>query len=125
MIKVVCKGDYSKAFKYFSKLREAAQVRVLEKYGREGVEALRSATPKRSGKTADSWTFTVERTDGSAAIYWENSNTNKGVNIAVILQYGHGTGTGGYVQGIDYINPSLKPIFEKIADDAWREVTEA
>lgn len=125
MIKVVCKGDYGKAFKFFDKLRAAAQVRVLEKYGQKGVEALRSATPKRSGKTADAWTYTVERSNGSAAIYWENSNINKGVNIAVIIQYGHGTGTGGYVKGIDYINPSLQPIFDQLAEDAWREVTEA
>lgn len=125
MVKVVCKGDYSKAFKYFNKLHEAAQIRALEKYGREGVRELEKATPKDSGRTADSWSFTVERTDESAVIYWKNSNINKGVNIALILQYGHGTGTGGYVRGIDYINPALEPVFDKLADDAWREVTQA
>ena len=125
MVKVVCKGDYSKAFKLFSRLHEAAKIKALEKYGQMGCEALRDATPSRSGKTADSWTYRVERSAGSAAIYWENTNVNKGVNIAVIIQYGHGTGTGGYVQGIDYINPAITPVFEKIADEAWREVTQA
>lgn len=125
MIKVVCKGDYKKANKFFSNLQQASQVRNLDKFGREGVEALRNATPSRSGKTADSWSYTIERSNGSISISWTNSNVNKGVNIAIILQYGHGTGTGGYVKGIDYINPALEPIFQKIADDAWKEVTKA
>ena len=124
MVKIVCKGDYKKAQRYFTKLREAAQIKVLEKYGQKGVDELRKATPKRSGKTADSWTYSVERKDGSATITWENTNVNKGVNIAVIIQYGHGTGTGGYVKGIDYINPAITPIFEQLADEAWREVTQ-
>lgn len=125
MIKVVCKGDYKKANRYFSKLHKAAEGKDLDKYGKEGVEALRNATPKESGKTADSWSYTIEKTDGAITINWENSNINQGVNIAVILQYGHGTGTGGYVKGIDYINPALAPIFDKIAENAWREVTKA
>ena len=93
-------------------------------YGQRGVNALAAATPKDTGLTAASWYYEVERTDNDLAIYWKNSNTNNGVNIAVILQYGHGTNGGGYVRGIDYINPALRPIFEEIANDVWEEVTE-
>ena len=125
MIKVVCKGDYKKADRYFSKLRKAAEMKELDKYGQEGVEALATATPKESGLTAESWSYRIERSDGAISIYWENTNVNQGVNIAIILQYGHGTGTGGYVQGVDYINPALTPIFERIADEAWKEVSRA
>ena len=96
--------------------------KILEKYGQMGVEALRSATPIDSGKTAESWGCEISvRTEGGT-IHWTNTNQNKGVYIAVILQYGHGTGTGGYVQGIDYINPAIRPVFDKIAEEAWMEV---
>ena len=125
MIKVVCKGNYNKANKFFSNLQKASEMKGLDKYGQEGVEALATATPKESGLTAESWTYRIERSDGSISIYWENTNVNQGVNIAIILQYGHGTGTGGYVQGVDYINPALTPIFERIADEAWKEVSRA
>ena len=125
MIKVVCKGNYKKADTFFSKLLKASNLDFLDKYGQKGVDALKSATPMESGLTADSWSYRIEKTNGSATIYWENSNINEGVNIAVILQYGHGTGTGGYVAGRDYINPAIQPIFDEIADDAWREVTKA
>lgn len=94
----------------------------LAKYGELGVEALAANTPKDSGKTAGSWYYTIEKNRDSVTISWENRNVNDGVVIAAILQYGHGTGTGGYVRGIDYINPSMKPVFQQIADDAWREV---
>lgn len=97
--------------------------KILDKYGRLGVEYLSSNTPKRSGKTAASWDYDIEERNGDYTIVWTNSNTNQQVNIALILQYGHGTGTGGYVRGIDYINPAMKPIFDNIADDAWKEVT--
>lgn len=98
---------------------------ILEKYGSKGVSALSSATPIDSGLTASSWTYVVEVKGESATIHWMNTNSNKGVNIAVILQYGHGTGTGGYVQGRDYINPAMRPIFDQIAEEAWREVVNA
>ena len=98
---------------------------LLEQYGQAGAEALASATPVDSGKTAASWGYEIEETPGGVSIYWTNSNIQDGVNIAVILQFGHGTGTGGYVRGIDYINPALRPIFEQIADKAWKEVTSA
>lgn len=95
------------------------------KYGIEGVEALASSTPVDSGKTADSWSYEIVGKKTSASIIWNNSNVNNGVPIAIILNYGHGTGTGGYVAGREYISPAIQPIFDKIADDAWREVTNA
>lgn len=117
------KGDFSKASRYLERLKEATKLGVLDKYGREGVAALASATPTEIGLTASSWSYTIERQNGSVAIVFENSNINKGVPIAIILQYGHGTGTGGWVQGRDYINPAIQPIFDKMADEAWKEVT--
>lgn len=123
MISIRQKGDFSKLSRYFERVREAARLGVLDKYGREGVAALASATPAKTGKTANSWTYGIERQNGSAAIVFRNTNINKGVPIAIILQTGHGTGTGGWVQGRDYINPAIQPIFDKIADSAWKEVT--
>ena len=117
------KGDFSKLNRYFERVKEAAKIGVLDKYGRAGVAALASATPVKSGKTANSWTYEIERQNGSASIVFHNTNINQGVPIAIILQYGHGTGTGGWVQGRDYINPAIQPIFDKLADDAWKEVT--
>lgn len=125
MISFRQKGDFSKLSRYFEKVRESAKVGVLDKYGREGVAALSSATPVESGTTASSWYYEIERNNGSVSIVFNNSNINKGVPIAIILQYGHGTGTGGWVQGRDYINPAIQPIFDRIAEDAWREVTKA
>lgn len=117
------KGDFSKLNRYFERVKEAAKIGVLDKYGRAGVAALASATPVKSGKTANSWTYEIERQNGSASIVFHNTNINQGVPIAIVLQYGHGTGTGGWVQGRDYINPAIQPIFDKLADDAWKEVT--
>ena len=122
MISFRQKGDFSKRTNYFEKVKEAARLSILDKYGREGVAALASATPVESGKTADSWYYEVKRQNGSATISFYNSNVNEGVPIAIILQYGHGTGTGGWVEGRDYINPAIQPIFDQIVDDAWREV---
>lgn len=99
--------------------------KILQKYGQQGVAALSAATPVESGTTANSWSYEIKTSGQSATIYWSNSNVNKGVNIAVILQFGHGTGTGGYVQGRDYINPAMRPIFDKIAEEAWMEVVKA
>jgi hypothetical protein len=117
------KGDFSKASRYLERLKEAAKLDVLDKYGREGVAVLASATPTETGLTASSWTYEIERKGNSVSIVYKNSNINKGVPIAVILQYGHGTGTGGWVQGRDYINPAIQPVFDRIADEAWKEVT--
>ena len=117
------KGDFAKLTRYLEQINKAAKISNLDKYGQEGVAALASATPMDSGKTASSWKYEVERKDGSIAIVFYNTNINKGVPIAIILQYGHGTRNGGWVQGRDYINPAIQPIFDKIAEDAWREVT--
>lgn len=125
MISFRQKGDFSKLNRYFEKVREAARIGVLDKYGRAGVAALASATPTETGNTAASWHYEIKRQNGSVALEFYNSNVNKGVPIAIILQYGHGTGTGGWVEGRDYINPALQPIFDKLAEDAWKEVTKA
>ena len=117
------KGDFSKLTRFLEKAKEVVRLGDLDKYGREGVAALASATPIESGRTASSWYYQVENKNGSASITFYNSNVNKGVPIAIILQYGHGTRNGGFVQGRDYINPAIQPIFDKIADEAWREVT--
>lgn len=108
---------------WLMKLKNSQTERILKKYGDEGVNALASATPYDSGETAASWGYEIEKTGSGYSIHWVNDHINQGVNIALILQYGHGTGTGGYVQGRDYINPAIAPIFDKIAEDAWREVT--
>ena len=123
MITIRQRGDFSKLNKYFERVKEAAKIGVLDKYGRAGVAALASATPTRTGQTAASWSYEVTRQNGSVAIEFKNSNVNKGVNIAIILQYGQGTGTGGWVEGRDYINPAIQPIFDQLADEAWKEVT--
>lgn len=117
------KGDFSKTASYLQKLKNAKIIRILERYGQEGVAALSSATPVDTGLTASSWYSTVEVDAVSAKLIFCNSHVNKGVNIAVILQYGHGTGTGGWVEGRDYINPTIQPIFDKIVEQAWGEVT--
>ena len=116
-------GDFSKTKRYFERVKAAARLSILDKYGREGVAALASATPTETGKTASSWFYEISHDKGSATITFSNSNINKGVPIAIILQYGHGTGTGGWVEGRDYINPAIQPIFDKIANEAWKEVT--
>lgn len=123
MISFRQKGDFSKLNKYFERVKESARIGVLDKYGREGVAALASATPVESGKTASSWYYDIKRQNGSVSLEFKNSNIIGNVPIAIILQYGHGTGTGGWVQGRDYINPAIQPIFDKIAENVWREVT--
>ena len=123
MIVLSSKGDFSKATRYFEKLKETAKLGVLDKYGREGVAALSSATPVETGLTASSWEYKIKHSDSSASIEFSNSNINNGVPIAIILQYGHGTGTGGWVQGRDYINRAIRPVFDKIVEDLWKEVT--
>lgn len=123
MISVRQKGDYARLTRYLEKIKRSARMDILDRYGREGVAALASATPVDTGLTAASWYYEIRLAKGSATISFFNSNIQNGVPIAIILQYGHGTGTGGYVQGRDYINPALQPVFEKLANDAWREVT--
>lgn len=123
MIVLKNKGDFSKTTNFLKRITKLDYKSILSKYGKMGVDALAKATPIDTGLTASSWSYEIVEDDGGATIYWKNSNVVKGVSIAVILQYGHGTGTGGYVEGTDYINPALRSIFEGIADDAWKEVT--
>lgn len=123
MISFRQKGDFSKTLKYLDRIRDPIKMGILDKYGREGVKALSSATPVDSGVTANSWYYKIEKDNKSAKVVFYNSHINKGVLIAIILQYGHGTGTGGWVQGRDYINPAIRPIFDKMANEIWREVT--
>ena len=117
------KGDFSNLTRFLERAKEVVHMGDLDKYGRAGVEALASATPVDSGETANSWYYEVTNSNGSAKITFNNSNIQNGVPIAIILQYGHGTGTGGWVEGRDYINPAIQPIFDEIANNAWREVT--
>ena len=122
MIKITQKGDFSKAEMFLDRLREGINNSIFDKYGKMGVEALRNATPVDTGLTAASWSYQVKYAKDSVTIEFHNSHINKHVNIALILQYGHGTGTGGWVEGRDYINPALQPIFDQMAEEAWREV---
>jgi hypothetical protein len=116
------KGDFRRTSDFLKRANRLNLDAILNQYGQEGVEALRAATPKDTGTTANSWSYTVHKGTGSITITWSNSNIVDGVPIAVILQYGHGTRNGGYVQGTDYINPAMKSIFDKIAQRAWEEV---
>ncbi len=115
-------GDFSKFNKYTERLKEVVKLGDLNKYGRAGVNALKNATPKDTGLTADSWSYQIVRTKDQVSIQFNNSNIQNGVPIAIILQYGHMTKNGGWVEGLDYINPSVRPIFEDIANEAWKEV---
>lgn len=123
MITFKQKGDFSKLTNYLEKVKEVVKLGNLDKYGREGVEALSSATPKDTGLTANSWYYEIKREKDSVSITFNNSHVNKGVPIAIILYYGHGTRNGGWVEGIDYIKPAIRPVFQKIANQAWEEVT--
>ena len=117
------KGDFSKTTNFLKKAKQLNIKRVLESYGQAGVSALASATPVETGLTASSWSYKIEQTNTSATLVFCNSNIQNGVPIAIILQYGHGTRNGGWVEGRDYINPAIQPIFDKITESAWREVT--
>lgn len=123
MIKFKHKGDFSKLTGYFEKVKEAVKLSDLDKYGREGVALLASATPIETGETAGSWGYKIEHSSGSARICFYNSNIHDGFPVAIMLQYGHGTRNGGWVEGRDYINPAIQPLFDKIVEDAWKEVT--
>ena len=117
------KGNFKKTDDFLGRAQKGIDARVLHKYGKEGVAALASATPVDTGLTANSWYYKIERRQGSVAVVFCNSNIQNGVPIAIILHYGHGTRFGGWVEGIDYINPTVKPIFKQLVKDAWREVT--
>lgn len=125
MITISSKGEFKNTDKFLKTMSEGQIFKSLGKYGQEGVNALASATPKDSGLTAGSWSYEVLNTRGIYSIIWSNTHVVDGRPIAILLQYGHGTGTGGYVAGRNYINPALRPVFDRIAKDVWREVTSA
>lgn len=123
MITIKHHGGFKRTEGMFKRMSKFEIRSILNKYGDKGVAALAAATPKDTGLTASSWEYQVSKTGTGYSITWNNTNVNNGVNIALILQLGHGTGTGGYVQGVDYINPALASIFEQLADEAWQEVS--
>ena len=125
MISFRQKGDFSKLTRFLERAKNLVHLSDLDRYGREGVAALASATPVDTGKTAASWYYDIKINKESASITFNNTNIQNGVPIAIILQYGHGTRNGGWVEGRDYINPVIQPIFDKIAEEAWKEVTKA
>lgn len=121
MVTLTSTGDFSKLTGFFNRCLEIANLGILDKYGRLGVQALAAATPVDSGRTAQSWEYKITHTDTGVNLEFWNYNINDGVPIALILQYGHGTGTGGWVEGRDYINPALRPVFDSILNDVWKE----
>lgn len=125
MITLRQRGDFSNLTSFFERIKEAIKLSDLDKYGREGVSALMSATPKDTGKTAESWKYNIVHRNNSVSIEFTNDNlTENKIPIAILLQYGHATRNGGFVRGIDYINPALRPLFERMAEEAWREVSQ-
>jgi hypothetical protein len=123
MINATSTGSFDKTIKFLESLEPKKLFASLERHGRAGVDALSRATPAETGETAKSWGYRVIHTTGRHSIIWYNTHEEDGVNIAVIIQYGHGTGTGGYIQGHDYVNPAIRPIFDQILEDVWRQVT--
>ena len=123
MVKITHKGDFSRVTAYLKKAKKGVSIKSLDKYGKAGVAALAAATPVDTGLTASSWSYEIENKNGVVRISFTNSNIQNGVPIAIILNYGHGTGNGGWVEGRDYIDPAIQPIFDELVNDAWREVT--
>lgn len=130
MIKIIHKGDFKNLEKFFRRNQKGLDrnerfMNGLRKFGQKGVDALREATPKDTGLTADSWGYIIYKNmqTGIISLEWYNTNENKGAHIALLIQYGHATSSGYWIEGIDYINPALKPLFDEIADEAWAEVT--
>lgn len=123
MIKLTVKGNYSKTRKFLDGILRRDYTKILAKYAEEGVRALSENTPKDSGETAASWGYTISQTNGKCTITWTNSNIAEYIPVAILIQYGHATKDGYFIEGIDFINPALKPIFDKIAKKAWQEVT--
>lgn len=122
-IKITTKGTWDPTYRYLKSLQSNKAFAILDRYGQQGVVALSAATPVESSETANSWTYEIVRKKGYYAIHWHNTHMENGIPIAVILQYGHATGTGGYVQGRDYIMPAIQPIFDQMVNEIWREVT--
>ena len=122
MIQCTVKGDFKKSNTFLKRVLKLDLKSLLRKYAVEGVEALSAATPVNTGKTAASWTYEIVKRHDSISIYWTNSNMEGDTPIAVLLDYGHGTANGGYVQGRHFISPAIRPVFDRIADAAWKEV---
>lgn len=122
MIEITQKGDFSNTERWLARMKDSQRMSVLNKYGSLGVNALSNATPSESGRAAASWYYTIVQRPGYYSIRWHNSDVEDGFHVAVMLQYGHGTGTGGYVQGRDYIMPAIRPVFDQIVAEAMREV---
>ena len=122
-IRFTHKGDFSKTTRFLQRAKQVVRLSDLDKYAKKGVEALASATPIDSGLTAESWAYEIVNKKGSITINFINTNINQSVPIAIIIQYGHATGNGGWVEGQDYINPAIQPIFDEMVSDIWREVT--
>lgn len=120
---MVCTGSFNKTEQFLKKANKASKTINLSKYGEKGVAALQAATPTRTGVTASSWYYKIEKSGSTITLSFLNSNVNRGVPIAIILQYGHGTNNGGWVQGRDYINPALRPVFDEMVQAIWKEVT--
>lgn len=125
MIGIKQKGDFKNTYRFLNRAKNSLNTVDFDRYGREGVKALSSATPVDTGETASSWYYEVIKENGSVTISFCNSNVQNNVPIAIILQYGHGTNNGGWVQGRDYINPAIQPIFDDLANNAWKEVTKS
>ncbi len=124
MIKFTHSGSFKNTEDFFQKVKKNPSYQtILDKYGRSGIDALQSATPTDSGLTRDSWGYEINKTRSGFSITWTNSNLKEGVPIAILIQYGHGTKSGSFVQGRDFINPAMKPIFDKLAEDLWKEVS--
>lgn len=125
MIRIKHRGKFGPTLRFFNRMMGKEYLNMLDKYGEIGVDALRSATPIDSGETAASWSYEIELTKDKTSISWINTNENQNVLIAILIQYGHGTATGGYVKGFDFINPSIRPVFDSIQEAMWAEVTGA
>lgn len=124
MISVKHKGNFNNLERFINRVLRRDYLNILNDYGKRGVDALKANTPVDTGLTRDSWSYEISSNSNRTSIIWTNSNISNGVPIAIILQYGHGTKNGGFVEGIDYINPALQPIFIQMADEAWRRVVE-
>lgn len=123
MISFKQKGDFSKLTRYFERVKQAVHIGFLDKYGKRGVQALASATPQDTGRLASSWYYKIENNGKTVRLNFCNSDIENGAPVAIVLQYGHGTQNGGWVEGVDYINPTIRPIFDEIVEEAWKEVT--
>lgn len=125
MISFSSSGNFDKTLKFLAAMQKLNIGKICESQGQRGVHALMSATPEDSGRAANAWGYTIVQSKSSIMIGWTNSDIENGFPVALMIQYGHGTGTGGYIQGRDYINPAMRPIFDQIAETVWKAVTSA